>query len=96
MSLSIAESDEGCEGLPALRAALEAASEHEPAVEYDRAHRLLAEDNFVPCASEGFFYGLHPADYDLFRLDRGKIVEHRDTVEAIPPRSEWKNDNGRF
>ena len=34
--------------------------------------------------------------FDLFRLEQGKIVEHWDTTEAIPPRSEWKNQNGKF
>jgi len=24
------------------------------------------------------------------------LVEHWDTIEAIPARSEWKNDNGKF
>lgn len=30
------------------------------------------------------------------RLDNGKIVEHWDTVEAIPEKTEWKNTNGKF
>ena len=34
--------------------------------------------------------------YDLFRVHGGKLVEHWDTTEAIPPRSEWKNNNGKF
>ena len=84
------------DGLPALRAALEAVSAQGPSIRYDRIHRLLAEGNFVLCASEGLFEGLHSAFYDLFRLDQGRIVEHWDTIEAIPPRSEWKNDNGKF
>ena len=25
-----------------------------------------------------------------------KVVEHWDTTEKIAPRSEWKNDNGKF
>ncbi len=32
----------------------------------------------------------------LFRVAEGKLVEHWDTIEAIPPRSAWKNDNGKF
>lgn len=35
-------------------------------------------------------------DGNLFRLSEGKIVEHLDTTEAVPPRSEWKNENGKF
>ena len=45
---------------------------------------------------EGFLDGVHSSFYDLYRVARGKIVEHWDTNEAVPPRSEWKNDNGKF
>ena len=46
--------------------------------------------------SEGSFRGKPSAFYDLFRVEGGKVVEHWDTIEAIPPKSEWKNDNGKF
>ena len=65
-------------------------------IEYVRIHRVLAEGNFVLAVSEGSLDGVHSSFYDLFRLDRGKLVEHWNTIEAIPPRSEWKNDNGKF
>jgi predicted SnoaL-like aldol condensation-catalyzing enzyme len=32
----------------------------------------------------------------LFRVDSGRIVEHWDTIDAIPDRSAWKNQNGKF
>ena len=66
------------------------------AMKYDRVHRILAEGNFVLTTCEGADGGVHFSFYDLFRVAEGKIVEHWDTVEAIPPRSEWKNDNGKF
>jgi len=84
------------DGLPALRAALEATSDTGPAIRYDRNHRVLAEGSFVLAVSEGARDGVHTSFYDLFRLAEGKLAEHWDTVEAIPPRSEWKNDNGKF
>jgi predicted SnoaL-like aldol condensation-catalyzing enzyme len=59
-------------------------------------HRILAEGNFVLTVSEGSVNGIHSSFFDLFRVAHGKIVEHWDTAEAIPPRSEWKNDNGKF
>ena len=34
--------------------------------------------------------------FDIFRFENGKIAEHWDTVETIPARSEWKNQNGEF
>ena len=63
---------------------------------YETIHRVLAEGNFVLTVAEGRVNGEHSAFYDLFRIDNGKVVEHWDTTEAIPPRSEWKNDNGKF
>ena len=63
---------------------------------YAKVHRLLAEGNFVLCVCEGFLDDVHSSFYDLFRIADGKIAEHRDTTEAVPPRSEWKNDNGKF
>jgi predicted SnoaL-like aldol condensation-catalyzing enzyme len=36
------------------------------------------------------------AIYDLFRIENGKIAEHWDTLQVIPPRDQWKNSNGKF
>ena len=84
------------DGLPALRAALTATSEEGITMDYERSHRVLAEGDFVLAVSEGSLGGVHAAFYDLFRVAEGKLVEHWDTIEAIPPRSAWKNDNGKF
>jgi len=50
----------------------------------------------VLCVSEGNYGGVHSAFYDFFRLANGKVAEYWDTIETIEPRSEWKNDNGKF
>lgn len=63
---------------------------------YKENHKILGEGNFVLAISEGVFMNKDVAFYDLFRLDNGKIVEHWDVIENIPPREEWKNDNGKF
>jgi predicted SnoaL-like aldol condensation-catalyzing enzyme len=63
---------------------------------YDRIHMVLGEGNFVLVVSEGHLAGAHTAFYDLFRVADGKIAEHWDVIQAIPPREEWKNDNGKF
>ena len=34
--------------------------------------------------------------FDIVRVENGKIAEHWDTLETIPPQSEWKNQNGKF
>ena len=84
------------DGFASWRALLEADSVTAQAVEYERVHRTLAEGNFVLTASEGRRGGVHSAFYDLFRVEDGRLVEHWNTVEAVPPRVEWKNDNGKF
>ncbi|HEY0713824.1 MAG TPA: nuclear transport factor 2 family protein [Polyangia bacterium] len=84
------------DGVSGLGAALKAMAEKGIAMKYDRLHRVLGEGNFVLTMSEGSFAGKHVAFYDLFRVENGKIAEHWDTIEAIPPKSEWKNKNGKF
>lgn len=84
------------DGAAVLRAALEAEEAGRRRIDYHRIHRVLAEGNFVLCVSEGELAGAHSAFYDLFRVANGKVVEHWDTTEKISPRSEWKNDNGKF
>ena len=84
------------DGAAALKAELEAVSADRPTLDYERLHRVLAEGSFVLSVSEGFRAGVHSSFYDLFRVAEGKLVEHWDTIEAVPPPSEWKNDNGKF
>jgi len=81
------------DGLPALRASL---SSNTKVKTYDKLHRVLAEGSFILSIGEGFLDGVHSSFYDLFRVAEGKLVEHWDTIEAVPPHSEWKNDNGKF
>ena len=63
---------------------------------YDTIHRILAEGNFVLVAAEGAYETIPSAIYDLFRLSGGMIVEHWGSIEEIPPRETWNNDNGTF
>lgn len=82
--------------LSGLGAALEAMARHGLTLKYDRIHAVLGEGNFVLVVSEGALGGRHSSFYDLFRVERGKIAEHWDTIEAIAPREHWKNQNGKF
>jgi len=84
------------DGLPALRETLAASENGTPSIQYQHLHRVLAEGNFVLCASEGHLGGVHASFYDLYRIADGRIAEHWDTIESIPPRSAWKNNNGKF
>ena len=65
-------------------------------MDYKKNHRVLAEGNFILAVNEGYNDGVHTSFYDLFRIEDGKIVEHWDTTEKVPPKSDWKNDNGKF
>jgi predicted SnoaL-like aldol condensation-catalyzing enzyme len=84
------------DGLSGLGVALAAMAKQGITMKYDRVHRVLGEGNFVLVVSEGSFAGALTSFYDLFRVANGKIVEHWDTLETIPPTSEWKNPNGKF
>ncbi|VAW87842.1 hypothetical protein MNBD_GAMMA16-342 [hydrothermal vent metagenome] len=72
------------------------ASEGSLFIRYEKSHRFLAEGNFVLSVCEGHVNQVPSSFFDLYRLRDGKIIEHWDTTEAIPPRDKWKNNNGKF
>ena len=57
--------------------------------------RYIADGNLVLCLVEA---RTEPttANYDLFRVENGRIAEHWDVLSVIPPRNRWKNSNGPF
>ena len=65
-------------------------------MKYTKLHRILAEGSFALTVCEGEFESVHSSFYDVYRVSEGKIVEHWNTIEHVPPPSEWKNDNGKF
>ena len=71
------------------------AAEGTPLV-YKRHHMLLGEGNFVLSVSDGEFLNKSASFYDLFRVEDGKIVEHWDTIEMMPNKTEWKHSNGKY
>lgn len=84
------------DGLSGLGAGLKALAEKGIRVKYDRLHRVLGEGSFVLAVSEGIFGSAPSAYYDLYRIENGKIAEHWDVIEAVPPEDERKNGNGKF
>jgi predicted SnoaL-like aldol condensation-catalyzing enzyme len=82
--------------LSGLGAALQAMAKAGVTMKYDRIHQVLGDGNFVLVISEGALAGKHSAFYDLFRVQSGKIAEHWDVIETIAPKTEHKNDNGKF
>jgi predicted SnoaL-like aldol condensation-catalyzing enzyme len=84
------------DGLSGLGKAFEAMAKAGITLKFDKLHKVIGKGNFVLTVSEGSFAGKPSAFYDLFRVENAKIVEHWDTIEAIPAKAEWKNQNGKF
>jgi predicted SnoaL-like aldol condensation-catalyzing enzyme len=84
------------DGLTGLFAGLQALAQKGITVEYDGVRMILGQGDFVLVANEAKFGGKPSAIYDMYRVSNGKIAEHWDTIEEIPPRVTWKNDNGKF
>ena len=84
------------DGLSGLGQALQTWAEHGITMRYDKIHKVLGEGDFVLVVSEGTYNEQPTSFYDLFRVENGKIAEHWDTLEPIPPESAWQNQNGKF
>ena len=54
--------------------------------------RVVGQGNFVLTQGEGVWEGRRHVFYDLFRVERGQIVEHWDVIQAIP--EEMAHGNG--
>lgn len=93
----VSHSPKLADGIETLGEMIEAVSDSgDKVIQYKTVHRILAEGNFVLAVAEGTRNGIHTSFFNMFRLAGGKIVEHWDTVESVPPKSEWKNQNGKF
>ncbi len=64
-------------------------------VQYDFIFKLIGQGNYVVSYSKVIAKGDELAVFDIFRIEDGKIVEHWDNIEPIPPRNEWAN-TGKF
>jgi predicted SnoaL-like aldol condensation-catalyzing enzyme len=56
---------------------------------------MVGEGNFVATLNRARWQTQDLCQVDLFRLEDGMIVEHRDSSEPVPPREEWVN-SGKF
>ncbi len=60
-------------------------------VHYDFVFNVLSQGDYVVAYSQADIAGEKYALFDIFRLKDGKIVEHWDNKETVPPRSELVN-----
>ena len=60
----------------------------------DEIKLLLGERDFVFVAARGTVEGKPCLYIDLYRIENEKLVEHWGFPEEVPPRKEWKNNNG--
>lgn len=62
---------------------------------YDFIFKIIGEGDHVVAFSKATHQGQELAVFDIWRLENGKLVEHWDNIEPIPPREEWAN-TGKF
>lgn len=65
-------------------------------MKFTKNHMILGEGNFVLAVNEGYLNSEYVSFYDLWRVENSKIAEHWNVIEPIPPRNQWKNQNGKF
>ena len=88
----IQHAPEIADGLEAFRAEL---SRPEARTAYHAPFKLIGEGNFVVSFGQVDVAGVGQAQFDIFRLDRGRIVERWCTREPIPPADSLVN-SGKF
>ena len=60
----------------------------------DEIRLLVGQGDLVFVAARGTHEGDACAYIDLYRVEDGKIVEHWGFPEMVPPREQWRNQNG--
>jgi len=83
-------------GVSGLKAALGAFAKKGIVMEYDKIHAVHAQGSFALVMSEGKFGGKHYAYFDFLGLSGGHVNQHWGIMAPIPPKSDWKNSNGKF
>lgn len=62
---------------------------------YQECFLAVAEGDFVATLNRARWEDQDLCQVDLFRVEQGKIVEHWDNSEPVPPQEEWAN-SGKF
>ena len=77
------------------RSALRSAARADGPLSYDEIVLVVGEGNFVATLCKARREGTRVAQVDIFRIEKGLIVEHWDNTEVVPPKKEWVN-SGKF
>lgn len=83
------------DGLDGLGEALAAMAAQGQTMIYNTIHNVIGCGNFVAALSQMNMAGVERAVIDLFRVEKGRIVEHWDVMEALTPEETWVN-SGKF
>ena len=83
-------------GASGLQAALGQFAKQGIVMEYDEIHNVHGQGSFVLVMSEGKFADKPYAYFDFLGVQNDKIVQHWGIMAPILPKTEWKNDNGKF
>lgn len=86
----------GGDGLSALGALMQQQAKQGVVMSVSKINLILGQGNFVLVVATGSIADKPVAYYDLFRVDHGKIAEHWDVIESIPPADQFKNQNGKL
>lgn len=62
---------------------------------YQECFMAVAEGNFVATLNRARYEDQDLCQVDIFRVESGKIVEHWDNSEPVPPKDDWAN-TGKF
>jgi len=84
------------DGLDSILDLLERFEREGISVGFSKIHKVIGEGNFVLAISEGYYEKDPIAYFDLLRVENGKIAEHWDVIQAIPPEKQQNNTNGKF
>lgn len=81
--------------LSGLGTFVESLSQQGVTMTYQEIYKVVGCGNFVAALSKVNLGRADMAVIDLFRVDNGRIVEHWDVMEEIPPQETWVN-SGKF
>ncbi|HLG39075.1 MAG TPA: hypothetical protein VI461_05375 [Chitinophagaceae bacterium] len=82
--------------IPGLLRGIEELQKKGITIRIENIVKVLGEGNFVLVCSDGKFAGKPTAFFDLFRIEKGKIMEHWDVLQELPPDNKMVHQNGFF